>query len=1156
MISHFFIDRPIFASVLSIVLVIAGTVAMISLPISLYPPIAPPTIQVSVTYPGASAEVVADTVAAPIEQQVNGVDNMIYMSSTCDNTGYYNLTVTFAVGTNLDLALVNVQNRVNLAVPQLPHAVSKQGLTIKKKTPDILLVINFFSPDKRYDDLYLSNYATIHVKDEIFRLPGVSDINYLGQRDYSIRVWLDPQQLAARNISTSEVVHALKNQNYAVSPGSVGQQPAAPGRSFQQPLDVIGRLRTTEEFANIIIRAEPGGAGSGTPGNPNPSPAAAFTRLGDVARVEFGAVRYDQTAGMDDKVSVALAIYQLPGSNALDVAASIQKKMKELAKKFPEGLAYEINYDTTPFISDSIKDVVKTLIDAVILVAIVVLVFLQNWRATIIPLIAVPVAIIGTFAAMAALGISINTISLFGLVLAIGIVVDDAIVVVENVERWLEVGYTPRDAARKAMEEVTGPVVAVALVLCAVFVPCAFISGITGQFFRQFAVTISVSTVISAFNSLTLSPALASILLRPRRHGFDWVTFGLFLTVGALLPFYLRASHGLGESVPLALFLPVSALLGAGISAGVYLSFNRVFDVGTAVYTRIVGWAVRLALLVLIGYGGLLYLTYDLSQKVPKGFIPIQDQGYLVVNIQLPDSASVQRTQEVLDRVDRIARGVPGVSHTVSTAGYSFLLSVFGSNFGGMFIVLDDFDNRKELDKNGFIIMFKLRAALQKEIQDAIISVFPAPPVKGLGTAGGFKFMVEDRGDLGAMALQDSCTKLIQEGTKNPGIAGMFTMYSASSPQLYADIDRDKARALGVPIAQVNEALQAFLGSIYVNNMNAFGRFWQVNIMADLQYRNRFDTFNLMMVRNARGDMVPLSTLIDLRDTIGPGLVMRYNLYRAAAINGNSRTGFSSGTVMEIIDDLGKKELPRSMAIEWTELSFLERAEAEDWRNQVVFPLAVVLVFLVLAAQYESWSLPLAVILVVPMCLLCSLAGLLFAGKYIPQMDLNIFTQIGFVVLVGLASKNAILIVEFARQLRSEGKPLFEATVEACQLRLRPILMTSFAFILGVVPLVIAKGAGAEMRRALGVAVFSGMLGVTVFGIFLTPVFFFVIQWFGDRSEGSTTARTGSRLLWYLACILSLGLLPLLSALLGGLRRGRPRLSDLTKPAPPPEAAP
>ncbi|MFM7150830.1 MAG: efflux RND transporter permease subunit, partial [Gemmataceae bacterium] len=675
----------------------------------------------------------------------------------------------------------------------------------------------------------------------------------------------------------------------------------------------------------------------------------------------------------------------------------------------------------------------------------------------------------------------------------------------------------------------------------------AFISGITGQFFRQFAVTISVSTVLSAFNSLTLSPALSAILIKHRKHGFDWTTFIIFVLVGGLLPYYLRLSHGVGEKTPLLLFLPLTILIFGGIHAGVFLIFNRLFDTGTRFYTGLVRGILRLSVVVLVCYGGFLYLTYHLSEKAPKGFIPVQDQGYLVINVQLPDSASVQRTDEVMRRVADIVQGVPGVGHTMATSGFSFLLNLFGSNFGGMFVILDPFEDRRELEKNGFLIMFKIRDAINREIKDAIVSVFPAPPVKGLGTAGGFKLMVEDRGDLGPLELQNSSQKLMQKAKEQPAIAGLFTMYSASSPQLFADVDRFKSRALGVPVQDVNEALNVYLGSYYVNNMNAFGRFWQVNVMAEPSYRNRLDTLNLMKVKNVRGDMVPLGTLIDLQDTIGPGMVMRYNLYRAAPINGNARQGFSSGTVMETIDNLATETLPRSMAIEWTELSFLERLEAMDWRNKFVFPLAVILVFLVLAAQYESWSLPMAVILVVPMCLLCSLAGVLFAGKFLPQMDINIFTQIGFVVLVGLASKNAILIVEFARQLHSEGKPLREATLDACRLRLRPILMTSFAFILGVVPLVIARGAGAEMRRALGVAVFSGMLGVTLFGIFLTPVFFYVISWLSDRPEAdSPQARTINHSLWLIFGLLTLGLLPLLWWILMTLRKQRPRLLDLT----------
>jgi len=1106
LISRFFIDRPIFASVMSIALTLAGGLALVALPIAQYPEITPPTVQVSVTYPGASALVVADTVAAPIEQQVNGVENMIYMSSVSDNTGYYNLTVTFALGTNLNTALVAVQNRVNLAVPQLPESVQQQGLTIKKKSPNILLAISFYSPDGRYDDIYLSNYATIHVKDEVFRLPGVGDITYLGQRDYSIRAWLDPQQLAARNMGVNEVVNAIKQQNASAAPGQVGQQPTPQGQSMQLSLNMLGRLSTPEEFGDIIVRST-----TGSDSNPSPQ----IVRLRDVARLELGANKYDQSCTLDGKASVALAIYQLPGSNALDVADTVKRKMKELKKSFPKGLNYEIAYDTTPFIRESVRDVVHTLRDAVILVAIVVLVFLQNWRATIIPLIAVPVAIIGTFTVMAALGFSINNISLFGLVLAIGIVVDDAIVVVENVERWLEQGLPAREAARKAMDEVTGPVVAVALVLCAVFVPCAFISGITGQFFRQFAVTIAISTVFSAFNSLTLSPALAAILLRGKDEG------------GRMKDETNRYSFS-------SFILHPSSLL-----RWFFRLFNWGFERSTAFYTYCVSWLLRLAVVVLLLYGGLLYLTYWGFSHWPTGFIPAQDQGWLMVSVQLPDSASVQRTQEVMAQAERIALKTPGVAHTLSTSGYSLLLSLFGSNYAGMFVVLDPFDDRREPERHGNAIIQTLRNRYRQEIRDAEVSVFGAPPVQGLGTAGGFKLLIEDRGDLGPQYLDREAARLIQAGRKERGIVALFTMYRANAPQLYADIDRKKVRSEGLTLKDVNDALEAYIGSMYVNNFNQFGRFWQVNVMADLPFRDRIGNLQQIKMLNSSGQMVPLASIVDFQEIPGPGMVMRYNLYRAAPVNGGALPWVSSNTVIDELDQVAARTLPRSMKVEWTELSYLQIEEAKDWRNKIVFPLAVVFVFLVLAALYESWSLPLAVILVVPMCLLSALAGLV-----IVFLDVNIFTQIGLVVLVGLASKNAILIVEFARQLQTEGKPLFEATTEACRLRLRPILMTSFAFILGVFPLVVAEGAGAEMRRALGTAVFAGMIGVTLFGIFLTPVFFYVIQWLSDRPVmHSPAARVIGQIVTAALAVLTLGLFPLIGNLLSWMRAGRPQRS-------------
>lgn len=1101
MISRFFIDRPVFAAVTSIVMVIAGTLAIASLPISQYPEIVPPTVQVSVNYPGASAQVVADTVAAPIEQQVNGVDNMLYMASTSDNTGAYNLIVTFAIGTNLNEALVAVQNRVNLAVPQLPQSVQKQGLTIKKKSPSILMAVNFFSPDGRYDDIYMSNYATIHVKDELFRLEGIGDITYMGQRDYSIRVWLDPQKLSSLGMTVQEVTDAIKMQNQAISPGMVGQQPVSAGQMLELPIDGLGRLSTPEAFGEIIVRSVTGGSDSVAP---------RVVRLKDIARVELGAQKYDQEASIGLKPSVALTIFQLPGSNALDVGERVKSKMAALRKNFPPGLEYTITYDTTPFIRESVMDVVSTLRDAVILVGVVVLVFLQNWRATVIPLIAVPVAVIGTFVAMACLGFSINNISLFGLVLAIGIVVDDAIVVVENVERLLEKGMNPREAAIKAMEEVTGPVVAVALVLCAVFIPCAFISGITGQFFRQFAVTVAVSTVISAFNSLTLSPALAAILLKP---------------------------HG-AKSDP---FQRAINLAGGWF----FTLFNRFFNLAGLAYGGAVRILLGITVPVLVVYVLLLAATGWFFEKVPTGFIPTQDQGYLLANVQLPESASVQRTRELMDKIESVVLYSdseckvrrPGILDTFAVSGFNILLSMSGSNCGSLFIILEPFEKRRDPTLSGNAIMSRLRQVLKEQVRDGSVIIFGAPPVPGLGTAGGFKVMVEDRSDSGSRELDRQTQKLIAEGRKSPGIFGLFSMYSAGSPQLFADIDRSKVRSLLVAISDVNTALQTCLGSTYVNNFNAFGRYWQVNVMADLQFRDRVPDINLVQVRNSQGKMVPLGSVVTMTDTTGPGMVMRYNLFRAAPVNGIALPWILSSTqAMTLMDGIAKTSLPKTMSTEWTELGLLQRMEAADWRNKIVFPLSILFVFLVLAALYESWTLPLAVILVVPLCLLSAVIGV--AAE---RMDINVFTQIGLVVLVGLSSKNAILIVEFAKQLSDEGKPLAEATVEACRLRLRPILMTSFAFIFGVLPLVVAKGAGAEMRRALGVAVFSGMLGVTVFGLVFTPVFFKVIQSLGDRPEfnGAVAKRLGV----FLRTVLAFCTLGLSSAAHGVVSKERQKLS-------------
>jgi hydrophobe/amphiphile efflux-1 (HAE1) family protein len=1058
-ISRFFIDRPIFASVLSILITLAGIVAVLTLPVAQYPDVTPPTVLVTAVYPGANAQTVRDTVAAPIEQQISGVENMIYMSSQCTNDGAYTCVVTFKLGMDSDMAQVLVQNRVSLALPVIPDLVQRQGINVKKMSPSIMMIVNLISPDGRYNDLYLSNYATIQIKDELSRLPGVANISYMGQRDYSMRAWLDPQKMASLGITASDVVNAVNEQNLQVAAGSIGQQPVPAGQEFQLTINTLGRLLSVEQFGDIIVKVNTG----------TNAPSASTVRLRDVGRLELGSQQYGQTCTLDGEPSVALSVYQLPGSNALQTAKGVYAKMEELKKRFPPGLDCRIVYDTTPFIRESITEVFKTLRDAIILVALVMLVFLQSWRAALIPLIAVPVALVGTFAVMAAIGFSLNNLSLFGLVLAIGIVVDDAIVVVENVERWLEQGLPPREAARKAMDEVTGPIVAIALVLCAVFVPAAFIGGITGQFFRQFAVTIAVSTLFSAFNSLTLSPALAALLLRRRGSRRDPLTWLLDVSLG----WFFRA-------------------------------FNWSFNTGTRAYTRAVALLLRGSLVAFTVYAGLLALTYWEFTRVPTGFVPEQDKGYLLVNVQLPDSASVGRTRDVMTALDHIIRGdkadparhpgLAGVQHTVGIAGQSLLLSANASNFGSMYVMLKEFHDRRGPNLNADAIAAALREQCREHIRDARVSVFGAPPVDGLGTTGGFKIMIEDRGNLGLAELQKASDKIVTKANTTPGLQGVFNSSRANTPWLYLDINRDKCLSLGVPLKEVFETLQVNLGSYYVNNFNEFGRSWQVNVMADQRFRDRVEDIKQLKVRNNQGGMVPLGTLLNVRDTTGPVMVMRYNMYPATALSGNMAPGTSSGEAISLMEKIANEELPRSMAYNWTELTYMQLQAGST--AMYVFALAVVFVFLVLAAQYESWRLPLAVILVVPMCLLCSVVGVDLA-----RMDVNIFTQIGFVVLVGLASKNAILIVEFARDQRSSGKPRREATLEACRLRLRPILMTSFAFILGVVPLVLAQGAGAEMRRTLGTAVFGGMLGVTLFGIFLTPVFYYLITWFGDRDK-------------------------------------------------------
>jgi multidrug efflux pump len=1041
--SRFFIDRPIFASVLSIVITLAGLVSLLGLPVAQYPDITPPSVQVWCVYPGASAQVLADTVAAPIEQQVIGVEGALYMSSQCTNDGAYNLTVTFKLGTDLNMAQVLVQNRVAMATPALPDVVKQIGVTTAKKSPNIMLVVNLFSPDKRYDQLYLSNFATIQVRDELAALDGIGDVAFLGQQDYSMRIWLDPERLASRGLSATDVVEALREQNVQVAAGQIGQEPMPAGQTFQYVLSTKGRLRHENEFEGIVIK-------SGTQGQ--------IVLLRDVARVELGARNQDVSCTLDGLPSAGLAVFQLPGSNALATADRVKAKMRELKEKqFPQGLDYAIVYDTTPFIRESIAEVLNTLVDAFLLVGLVVLLFLQSWRSTVIPLIAVPVSLVGTLAVLWLFGFSLNNISLFGLILAIGVVVDDAIVVVENVERWIAKGLSPKEAAYRSMDEVTVAVIAIAFGLSAVFIPTAFVSGISGQFYRQFALTIATATLISAFNSLTLSPALAALMLQPHGAKKDWLT----RLLDAVFGWFFRG-------------------------------FNLMFDRTTSIYERLVRLCVRGALVSLLVYVGLLGLTAWGFQRVPTGFIPDQDKGYLLCTAQLPDSASVQRTRKVLAQMEAIARQTPGVEHTVGVAGQSFLLGANGSNFASLFLILKDFDQRRGPALSADAILAQLRIRYYLEIDDALVGVFGAPPVDGLGNAGGFKLMLEDRGNVGSEMLQVEADRLVELGNKRPELTGMFSMFRANTPQLYVQVDREKCKSLGLSLSEVFNALQIYLGGAYTNDFNQFDRTWQVNVQADARYRASAADVGRIQVRNTRGDMLPLSSVVTVQDRSGPVLINRYNTKPAAAINGAWPPGVSSGQAIAAMERLAAKELPRSMSTAWTELTYQQILAGNT--ALLIFPLCVLLVLLTHAAEYESWALPLAIILIVPMSILCALMGTWMRG-----MDNNLFTQIGFVVLAGLACKNAVLIVEFAKQEHEQGQPRFEAAVRASRLRLRPIIMTSLAFILGVVPLMISHGAGAEMRQTLGTGVFFGMLGVTVFGIFLTPVFYYVLQGLSER---------------------------------------------------------
>ncbi len=1122
MLARIFIDRPVLAWVISIIIVLMGILASVLLPVAQYPDVTPPVVRVTAYFPGANAQVVADTVAAPLEQQINGVENMLYMSSQSSNDGSYTLDVTFQIGVDLNMAQVLVQNRVAIAQPTLPEVVKAIGVTVKKRSPEILLVVNLISDDDKatgkpyFDRLYLSNYATIQLIDRLARLEGVGDVFTFGGQDYSLRVWLDPDKLASRNMSAGDVARVLREQNVQVAAGQIGQPPVPSGQDFQYPLSTQGRLVEAEEFANMILK-------TGADGE--------VTYLRDIGWTELGAKSQDQNLTLDSKPSVGLAIFQLPGSNALDTADLVKAKMQELAKRFPIGLRYTIAYDTTPYIRESVNEVFNTLRDAIILVAIVVLLFLQDWRSLLLPVIDVAVSLVGTFAIMKLLGFSLNNLTLFGLVLAIGIVVDDAIVVLENIERWLDKGLPVREATIEAMGEITGPILAITLVLSSVFLPSAFLVGITGQFFRQFALTISASMVLSAINAMTMTPARAASIFAGRakaglsNHGKEALPWWFFGLIGGWLTVWLwpmisgvPAAHEdstgpgdlrnslLASAILVLHFLPgamAGGLLGWLIIRPVnhvlgafFRGFNWIFDQATHFYGHTVAWSLRLSVIVLLVYLGIIGLTGYGFSRIPSGFIPSLDKGRLIVNVQLPDSASLERTMDVAKKIDAICLETPGVAHTLAWPGRSFVLNTTGSNLATMFVTLEPFHERHDPAKYADVIAGILRKRFAQEIPEGRLNVFGAPAVDGLGSAGGFRLMIQAIGDVNYSSLQAEADKIAGKANQLPGILGAFDGFRAETPQLYADVDRTKAKTMNVPLSDVFEALQIYLGGYYVNDFNRFGRTWQVNIQADPAFRVNAEMVKNMRVRNADGDMVPLGSVVNIQDAVGPLSVTRYNMFPAATITGVTKPGASSGAVLANMEALTNQSLPRNMTFEWTELSLLQNQAGQiqafrDLRQNPfsAFVLGVILVFFVLAGLYESWSLPMAVILIVPMVISSALAGIALMG-----MDVNIFVQVGFVVLAGLAAKNAILIVEFARDRQLEGASAFDAAVEAAKVRLRPIIMTSFAFVLGVFPLVIAQGAGAEMRRTLGTAVFFGMLGVTLFGIYLTPVFFYVIR--------------------------------------------------------------
>ena len=1041
--SRFFIDRPIFAGVISIAIFLAGLIAMTQLPISEYPEVVPPSVVVTALFPGANPQTIADTVATPLEEQINGTENMLYMSSSAASDGTLTLTVTFKLGTDADLATQLVQNRVNQALPRLPDVTRNLGVTTVKSSPDLTMVVHLRSPTGRYDMLYLRNYATLNVKNQLSKIEGIGSVQLFGSGDYAMRLWLNPEKIAELGLTADDVVNAVRRQNVQVAAGVINGPPYGKTGELQLPINVEGRLSDPDQFRQIVIKNAGG----------------VITRLGDVARIEIDASAYGLRSLLNNEQAVAIPIFQAPGSNAIQISDHVRATMEELKKNFPQGMDYSIVYDPTVFVRDSITAVIHTLLEAIALVVLVVILFLQTWRASIIPLLAVPVSIVGTFSAMLLCGFSINDLSLFGLVLAIGIVVDDAIVIVENVERSIEAGLSPRDATIKAMREVTGPIIAIALVLCAVFVPIAFISGLTGEFYRQFALTIAFSTVISAFNSLTLSPALAALLLKGHDAPKDALARGMDRVLG-----------------------------------GFFRQFNRVFHLGSENYGKGVGGLLARKSRAVMVYGVLLAATVIGFQKVPPGFVPIQDKMYLVSFAQLPQGATLDRTEKVIRQMSQIALKDPAVAGAVAFPGLSINGFINSPSAGIVFETLKPFDQRGSKD-SGMAVAERLQAKFAG-INDAVIAIFPPPPVQGLGTIGGFKLEVEDRTDQGDAVLNRVMAEVQMKAAKNPALQGVFSNFNTGMPQLFAHLDRTKAQQLGVDVQDVFDTMQTYLGSVYVNDFNRFGRTYEVIAQADTPFREKPADILQLKARNQAGQMVPLGSMVNVSETTGPDTSMRYNGFRAADLNGGPAPGYSTGQAQAAITQILDETLPKGMTYEWTDLTYQQILTGNT--ALLVFPICVLLVFLVLAAQYESLFLPLAIILIVPMCLFSAITGVWLTGG-----DNNIFTQIGLFVLIGLACKNAILIVEFARELEIQGKATLAAAIEAARLRLRPILMTSFAFVMGVVPLVTSTGAGAEMRHAMGVAVFFGMLGVTFFGLFLTPVFYVVLRTLEKRVTGT-----------------------------------------------------